>query len=239
MQRDSACCQVEPFDALQTRRFHHGFERGLVRVHANRLGEIPVACFIARDQSSKARQNVEAVPVVGRPQRSPDLAEFEDQGDAARLQHASHLGERGVLAGNVAQPEGDADTVEGARRKRQRLGVALDGGQQLAFVEHPVATDRQHCAIDVGENYPAVLPHAISEQPREVGGPARDIQHAGAPPNTACLDGEPLPGAMQPPGHEIVHQVVAGRDRLEHAFDSPRLFFRRDTLETEVRLFAH
>ncbi len=43
MQGDHAGAQVEPLDALEAGAFHHRAERLLVRVHADRFGEIAVA----------------------------------------------------------------------------------------------------------------------------------------------------------------------------------------------------
>ena len=47
-----------------------------------------------------------------------------------------------------------------------------------------------------------------------------------------------LPGAMQAHRHQVVHQVVARRDRVEHAAHAARLLALVDRLEAEVGL-AH
>src|SRR5262252_8636843 len=118
VQRDDARGKIEPFDAPETSLLHHRLQSRLIRVHPNRLGEIAVTRFVAGDEPSQARQNVEAVPVVGRPQRLPDAAELEDQRDTSGLEHASHLGQRDLFARHVAQAEADANAVEGARWER-------------------------------------------------------------------------------------------------------------------------
>ena len=50
--------------------------------------------------------------------RGLDLRELEDQGAAADLEDAVHLGERRLLVGDVAQAEGDGDQVEARVGKR-------------------------------------------------------------------------------------------------------------------------
>jgi len=46
MQRDDACCQIEYFDPLQPGLFHHGLELRLIRMHADRFGQIAVGLCI-------------------------------------------------------------------------------------------------------------------------------------------------------------------------------------------------
>ena len=45
--------------------------------------------------------------------------------------------------------------------------------------------------------------------------------------------------AVQPGRHEIVHEVVAPRDRIEDAGDALGLFVLGNLLEAEIRLFVH
>src|SRR5271157_3265057 len=66
VQRDDASHQIEPLHAFESRLFHHGPERRLVRVHADRFGEIAVTCLVASHELAKARQDIKTVPVVSR-----------------------------------------------------------------------------------------------------------------------------------------------------------------------------
>ena len=54
--------QVEPFDALEARGFHHRLERWLVGVHADRLGEITIACLVMRDELHDYREAISLLP---------------------------------------------------------------------------------------------------------------------------------------------------------------------------------
>ena len=94
-------------------------------------------------------QGMEGVPVVGLGQRPPYFGELQHEQASARPQDALHFCQRGLLVGHIAQPEGDADTVEIIVRKGQRLGIALDHGQQSTAVDEPVAPHFEHFAIDV------------------------------------------------------------------------------------------
>src|SRR5690606_5223339 len=134
-----------------------------------------------------------------------------------------HFGERAILVGHVAQAEGDGDPVEIAVRERQRLRVALDGRLDVARVEHAVTADRQHRGIDVGEPDLASRTDAAGKGLGEIGGAAGHVEHLHARAHAGLADGEGLPGAVQADRHQVVHQVVALRDRMEDAGHLARL----------------
>ena len=79
--------------------------------------------------------------------------------------------------------------------------------------------DREHRAVDVGEPHLARRPDAARERAREVARAAGDVEHAVARPHAAHRDRERLPQAVQAERHQVVHQVVLRRDRLEDAGD--------------------
>ncbi len=120
--------KVVNLDAIESGDAHHRLQRGLVGMHPDRLGQITVARVVAGDELANARNHVETVPVVGGCEGRPHARELEHRRDAARPQHATHLGQRDLLARHVAQPERDAHAVERRRSERQLLGVALYGG---------------------------------------------------------------------------------------------------------------
>src|SRR5271169_2720719 len=91
VQGDNAGHQIKPLYALESRLFHHDLERRLVRVHADRFGEIAVTRLVAGHELAKAWQDIKAVPVVGRLERWRDFAEFEHQDDTAWPQDATHF----------------------------------------------------------------------------------------------------------------------------------------------------
>ena len=47
-----------------------------------------------------------------------------------------------------------------------------------------------------------------------------------------------LPGAVQPARHQVVHQVVAPRDRVEHVVDQRLLVVERHLAEAEMGVGA-
>ena len=111
-------------------------------------------------------------------------------------QHPEHLGQRAVLARDVAQPEPDEDAIEAAVGERQALGVALGVVQRcrrfLAIDETHAAT-REHRAVDVGEHHAPVAAHRGREARGQVAGAAGQIEDPGARTHARDVDGEPLP----------------------------------------------
>jgi hypothetical protein len=80
---------------------------------------------------------------------------------------------------------------------------------------------------------------ALGERRREVAAAGGDVEHARARAHAAHLEREALPQAMQPQRHEVVHQVVGGRDRAEDLAHAPGLLLLGDLLVAEVRLVSH
>ena len=59
MQGDDAAREIVPAAIVESSGADHPGERLLVRVHADRLGEIAVARLVARDQCAEAWQHIE------------------------------------------------------------------------------------------------------------------------------------------------------------------------------------
>ena len=71
----------------------------------------------------------------------------------------------------------------------------------------------------------------------DVAGAARDIEQGERPVALRRVergDQRILPGAVQPAGHQVVHQVVAARDLVENVVDQPLLFGERHLLVAEM-----
>jgi hypothetical protein len=64
--------------------------------------------------------------------------------------------------------------------------------------------------------------------------PEAQVQHARALAHAARADELALPQAMHAERHQVVHQVVSGRDRAEHLADQARLLVGRDRAEAEI-----
>src|SRR5205807_6827646 len=108
MHRDDAAGEVVIAAAFESRLLHHPEQRRLVRMRADRLGEIAVARFIARHPPAEQRQDAERVGVVEPLQaRHARVRELEHQQLPAGLQRAPHGTERRSLVRHVAQTEAD------------------------------------------------------------------------------------------------------------------------------------
>ncbi|MCY1433430.1 hypothetical protein D9M71_494580 [compost metagenome] len=118
----------------------------------------------------------------------------------------------------------------------QLLGIGLDEADVAghAAVQQLVAADLEHGGVDVGQHHFAGHAHQARELAGEVAGAAGDVQHAVARAHAGQLDGEALPQAMDAAGHQVVHQVVLGRNRVEHLGNLVGLLALRDLLVTEV-----
>ena len=72
----------------------------------------------------------------------------------------------------------------------------------------------------------------------DVAGAAGDIEQGEGSPSLfgglTAVTSDVLPGAMQPARHQVVHQVVAARDRMEHVVDQPLLVGKRHLPEAEM-----
>src|SRR6185437_419036 len=66
MDRHDARGKIAHLHVAETGGFHHGLQCLLVRMLANRFGEVAVAAFVVRDQLADARQHLERMEVVQR-----------------------------------------------------------------------------------------------------------------------------------------------------------------------------
>ena len=162
-------------------------------MHADRFGEVAVAVGIAGDFAAQPRQGGKGVPVVGLFQRFPDFGELQHQHAAAGAQHARHFGQCGFFVRHVAQTEGDADTVKVIVGEWQVLGVALHRRGDYAIVDHAVAADGEHAAVDVGEPDLPGGAGAPGKGARQVARTAGHIEHAAAFAYAALRHGLRLP----------------------------------------------
>ncbi|MNV08124.1 hypothetical protein D3C71_985830 [compost metagenome] len=165
-----------------------------------------------------------------------NLGELQHARLAADLEHAVHLAQAGVLVGHVAQAEGDGHQVEAGIGERQRLGIALHVLQALdqAPVHQAVAADREHAGVDVAQDHLALLTHALLDQRGDVAGATGQVQHAVARLHLRGGYVVALPRPVDAQAHQVVHQVVAARDRGEHFAHQLLLVLRSDIAEAEM-----
>src|SRR5688572_14026322 len=124
MERHDARGEAEVLAPLEPRTLHHGLERFLIRMAADRLGEVAVARAVAGEPLAEPGENLKGIEVVARCERAElRLRELEHEQPAARLQDAEEARERALLVRHVAQPEADRHAMEAVRHERQRFGV--------------------------------------------------------------------------------------------------------------------
>jgi hypothetical protein len=86
----------------------------------------------------------------------------------------------------------------------------------------------------------AALADQRQQQRGDVAGSAREVQHRVPCAHPAGGREPALPQAVDAERHQIVHQVVARRDRGEHAADELFFLADRHVAETEMRgVFVH
>ena len=146
-------------------------------------------------------------------------------------------------ARHVADAEGDGVGVEAAVGKRQRLGIALDERDRVVepALDGALAPDREHLGIDVDDG--RARARAARRRPpgrrcRRCRRPHRAARTGRARSRRRRLSGRVdqrvLPGAVQPARHQVVHQVVAARDAVEHVVDQRLLVVERHVPEAEM-----
>ena len=87
----------------------------------------------------------------------------------------------------------------------------------MPAVDHAVAADAEHRGIDVGHQHQSLGTDQIGEAVGEVAGAGRQVEHPLARRTPGQLDREALPQAVHAERHQVVHHVVPGGDRVEHA----------------------
>ncbi len=158
---------------------------------------------------------------------------------AAELQHAERLGQRSIDARHVADAERDGDGIEARDRRtaaprrcprRKRCRVAPRSRRSRPTISMS--------AIDVEHGNACAGPAGLRDPQRDVAGAARDIEQRERCRAARRIDRRHqrvLPGAVQSARHQVVHQVVAPRHRVEHVVDHRLLFGERHPADSRNR----
>ncbi len=120
--------------------------------------------------------------------------------------------------GHVAQAEGDGDAVEMVVREGQLFRIRLNEAHIAghALVQQAVTADLEHGGVDIRQYHLTGGADQTGELARQIAGATGNVQHPVTRPHPGQLDGEALPQAVNATGHEVVHQVVLGRNRVEY-----------------------
>src|SRR5207247_692030 len=187
-----------------------------IREIDHRLWQVRIGVPMFRHRAPDRRKHAPEVEQVEGAHRSKaGRGELEDHEAGAGPEHAVRFPEDGVQIRKVPHPEGHHGTVEPGVDEREGERVGADGSGAWRFVLPP----RQHGEHEVrAEHGPA--------EPGRAGERRREIERAGAEIEIGAvgsqLPREPshrgaAPGAVHIEAQEMVQQVVARRDRGEHA----------------------
>src|SRR5690348_13377558 len=97
MDGDDSCGEVEYLHLREASGLEHGLQLLLIRMHADRLGEIAIRLSGARDAFAEPWQHLERIEVIRTLERRPDFGELEHHRSAAGFEHPRHLGKRAIL----------------------------------------------------------------------------------------------------------------------------------------------
>jgi hypothetical protein len=162
-----------------------------------------------------------------------DLRELQHEQLAARLEHAVHFRQRGVLVRHVAQAEATVTTSKLVVGKG-----SFSASQTVVGSTTPASSSRSRPVRSMASLMSVWTTcrwrRPSREGQREVAGAARRCRARAAGPHVRDQHGVRLPGAVQAQRHQVVHQVVARRDRIEDTAHALRLVALVDCLEAEV-----
>ena len=139
-----------------------------------------------------------------------------------------------IWSADLATADGHA--VEAAVREGQALGVRDHEGDLRAdaLIDQAIAPALEHLSVDVGQDGEPVAPDLPREAGAKVAGAGGDIECMLSWPEPGLGERKPLPQPVHAAGHEVVHQVVAAGNGIEHAADARGLFLGSHPLIAEV-----
>ena len=135
---------------------------------------------------------------------------------------------------HVAQAKGHTDHGKMVIWKRQLLRGTHHCGQRNPGVQQSVTTGAQHGFIDVCVHHLPTVAYFFGKGHGQVARAACDVQHRVALLHIGNQHGEGLPCPMQPPRHQVVHDVIFGRNRVKYAAHMARLVGLIDRLVTKM-----
>ena len=191
---------------------------------ANRRRQVGIRAGVTRDHPADQRQHLPEVPEVERADaRHPRHAELENRQPPAGRSTRAISRARHLRPLHVADAEGDvtasADALATGRRMASPRTSAMRSSSPAARTLR--SAERQHRAGEIHADH--------ARRARRPGAPRleRDIGRAGATSTSvsrpvSCSESIALraPAPVDPGAEQVIEQVVARRDRIEHAGDA-------------------
>ena len=133
-------------------------------------------------------------------------------------QHAMELAQSGFVIGEIAEAEGGGDEVEAAVRQRKMEGVGFDDGGIV--VAKLFRGAREHGVGKIGGEDGLRVLRAMAQQGQgHVSRAAANVEDGGLGLREDCAKaarGATPPEAVDVAGEDVVQQVVARGDAVEH-----------------------
>ena len=204
------------------------------------LDEVAIGRAVARDDLPERRNRGERIGVVNAVQhRQIDARKFEAEKPPAMLQHPMGFSERPLDARHVADAEGDRISVVTPIRQRQSLCIGFDKGHAIveAAFARALRSDAQHVGVDVGDRHRGLRAACPRNPECDISCAARNVEMGERTRGRGMRLGDEnvLPYAVQAEGHQIVHQVVAVGDPVEHVVHQALLFIQRHDALAKMR----
>ena len=212
VQRDDAAAEAAVGDVAEAVPSHQLGQLVRAGEAADARRQVRVGLAARQDLAGERDQDVEP-ELVEELQRPLRLRDLEDADAAARLQHAPQLGEPALEVGDVADAEADGRRVERAVLEGQLEQVALDPLDRGLLPPRAL----EHARREVEADHLAGA--SLARGDGEVARAAAAVEHAVAGRDDLA-DGQAPPALVEPDGHDAVHQVVDGRDPVEHRADA-------------------
>lgn len=238
MKPDDAARHGARGDAAEACIADHAREGGGSRETADRFDEVAVGLGIAGDEAAHFRNEFEGEGIIDCIEAG-DVhgGKFETEETSAALEHAIGFRQCEVHAGDIADAEGDGIGVEGLVGQGQALGIGLDVFDSvLEGGRGAVAADGEHFAVNVEYGGAGAGARSLHDAEGDVAGAARNVEEVKRTVLAGPERGDEgvFPDAVQADRHEIVHQVVARGDLVEHVVDEGLLPAKRDRGKTEM-----
>ena len=196
----------------------------------NALGQISIGSGVPGDPFSERRHSPSAIPVEDGFQ--PGLhagRELKATKVTSWTQNARCFTQCPIDMGNIAQAIGDAVSVDAGVGKGQILGIADDpiDARDRGVGSHFCAAGLEHGGVEIAHRDSGFALGAAGTTYCYISSSASNVENELSWPGVHPLDKTTLEIAMQTSRHDVVHQVIAPRDRFKNALYHAGFLFGR------------